>query len=717
MKLDRLTVLLLAAALLAAAGVGLGIARMHAEAMAAADSVAHTLEVRATIGRLESALRAVESALRGFVVIGDEQLLQQDRISAEAPLAVLARIKALTADNAEQRQRLERLTTETEAYLDHAANIVRLRREQGFAVAAAAIGDGDGRRLVDRAVSWIAAVADTEDRLLAERRQRLAARQLAARTATALGAAATFILLALVVLRLQRENRLRRSAEANLRAVNASQEAVITARTGELLTEIARQVSLIDELERLRSIIDNTSDLIAMADADERITYINRPGRQMLGLTADEPLTGMTPARFHPPWALAVLRGQGFPAAIAHGRWLGETALLASDGREIAVSQVVIAHRDGLGRLKFFSTIARDISALKQVQAELEGSRDAFRQIALMASDYFWEQDAELRFRHVSPSILQRAGIDYEAMIGKRPWEIAQARVDAARWAAHRHLLDARLPFRNLEMEMATGDGGTRWLLVSGDPVFGGDGRFEGYRGVSADITDRRLAEDRLRDYAERLRQLSRELLRVQEEERAALSRELHDEVGQQLAALKLNLKALAKQAGAEQKARLADCLDVVETTIAQIRDRALDLRPSLLDDLGLAAALEWHCRRQGERTGVAVVFVAGALPAKPDADVATAAYRVAQEAINNALKHGRPRRIDVGLSMGEETLTVTVADDGGGFDPAAVAGRGLGLAGMRERAAILGGNVAVQSAPGHGARVRAEFPLTNRHG
>lgn len=222
---------------------------------------------------------------------------------------------------------------------------------------------------------------------------------------------------------------------------------------------------------------------------------------------------------------------------------------------------------------------------------------------------------------------------------------------------------------------------------------------------VAARTLELRLAETRQRE-------LSRRLLRVQEEERRSLARELHDEVGQQLGAIKLNLKALASGDREANSARIRDGLEIVDSTIAQIRDRALDLRPALLDDLGLAAALDWLCSQQAQRSGIEIIFQAPPLPTMPP-DLATAVYRIAQEGITNALKHASAGRIAVAIETTENQLTLSVADDGCGFNLQS-AEPGVGLPGMRERVETLNGTLDLHSTLGAGSRILARFDLNH---
>jgi signal transduction histidine kinase len=221
---------------------------------------------------------------------------------------------------------------------------------------------------------------------------------------------------------------------------------------------------------------------------------------------------------------------------------------------------------------------------------------------------------------------------------------------------------------------------------------------------VAARTAEQRLAESRLRE-------LSRRLLRVQEEERRALARELHDEVGQLLGAIKLNLKALSPGSDEKNAARIHDGLEIVDATIAQIRDRALDLRPALLDDLGLASALEWLCRQQAKRSGITISFTASPLPTLAP-DLATAIYRIVQEGITNALKHAVASRIEITVLTTDGKVAVSIVDNGRGFDSGVVA-PGVGLPGMRERVDTLGGRLSLASAHNAGTRIDVTFELT----
>ncbi len=228
---------------------------------------------------------------------------------------------------------------------------------------------------------------------------------------------------------------------------------------------------------------------------------------------------------------------------------------------------------------------------------------------------------------------------------------------------------------------------------------------------------ERRSADETVRRYADRLERLSRRLLDAQEAERRRVARELHDEIGQVLTAVMLSVQAVKRHVAPAGLPRLEESIEIVNKAIQQVRDLSLDLRPSLLDDLGLVAALRWCADRQARRGGFAVRTTADALPAPLPPDVETVCFRVAQEALTNVARHSQARQVEVTLSAAAGELHLAIADDGVGFDPAAAqaaaaAGRGLGLLGMRERVHLAGGRLELVSGPDRGTEVHAWLPL-----
>jgi signal transduction histidine kinase len=214
------------------------------------------------------------------------------------------------------------------------------------------------------------------------------------------------------------------------------------------------------------------------------------------------------------------------------------------------------------------------------------------------------------------------------------------------------------------------------------------------------------------------LESLSHKLILVREQESRHIARALHDEIGQILAVLNLNLAAVKKGAGSELARQSVDgCLDLVARLITKVRRLSLDLHPSLLDDFGLVTALRRHVESLADRTGLDLRFQADEGIVRLGTELETVCFRVVQEAITNALRHAEPGHLLVRLRLYKGKLELSVSDDGRGFDPEAAlersaGGESLGLLGMRERVALVSGELSIISAPGAGAVIKASFPL-----
>lgn len=256
-------------------------------------------------------------------------------------------------------------------------------------------------------------------------------------------------------------------------------------------------------------------------------------------------------------------------------------------------------------------------------------------------------------------------------------------------------------------------------LLVRGQPIgvlaahdkLGPDARFSD--------TDLRLAETFASraavavDLSERIaRDALRRVVDAQELERRRLARELHDETGQALTSILLGLKSLEETLQTnESRAATAALRELVVATLQDVRRLAVELRPSVLDDFGLVAALEHLTSAFAEQTGIAVDFGAALGDDRVPGEVETAVYRIVQESLTNVVKHARARRVSIALTRMEGSLKAVVEDDGQGFDPEHADG-GHGLIGMRERLALLGGRLRIESSPGSGTTIASDVPL-----
>ena len=218
----------------------------------------------------------------------------------------------------------------------------------------------------------------------------------------------------------------------------------------------------------------------------------------------------------------------------------------------------------------------------------------------------------------------------------------------------------------------------------------------------------------------ERLRALSHRLLEVQEQERSRLARELHDDIGQALTALKIQLEGVARAQPQDGLARIAQCVEMTTHALERVRQLSFSLRPLQLDDLGLVAALRSHLDRQASIGELAPHFEARAVPEPLPAEIQTACFRIAQEAINNVLRHARARNLWLSVRAEQDALRLEIRDDGCGFDAEAArrrsaAGASLGLVGMEERVAFAGGALELRTGAGQGTRLLATFPLESK--
>ncbi len=221
--------------------------------------------------------------------------------------------------------------------------------------------------------------------------------------------------------------------------------------------------------------------------------------------------------------------------------------------------------------------------------------------------------------------------------------------------------------------------------------------------------------EVRVQKRTSELQQLSHRLVEVQEQERRSIARELHDEVGQILTGLNMNLELIKRMPAETIVEGIAQTQLQVSELLARVRDISLNLRPAMLDHLGLLPALFWHFDRYTVQTKVQVSFKHASVEGRYSPELETAVYRIVQEALTNAARHSKATEVTVMLWATAETISVQIEDQGAGFQPETVmlAGRSSGLTGMRERAALLNGRLIIESSPGSGTCVTAELPLT----
>lgn len=221
-------------------------------------------------------------------------------------------------------------------------------------------------------------------------------------------------------------------------------------------------------------------------------------------------------------------------------------------------------------------------------------------------------------------------------------------------------------------------------------------------RSLQSEIAGHKRTEATLREREQRLEALSRELLELQETERRNLARELHDEIGQLLTVIKMQMMS-GQQESCDTRANLESAIETVDATIKQVRSLSLRLRPSILDDFGLIPALEWQAEQTQLRTGLVVDLTLEGESPRLSSPLETMFFRVAQEALTNAMRHSGAKTVSISFECDNSIATMTITDDGCGFDVSKLRTRstgGLGLSGMRERVEVAGGVLTIRSEP-----------------
>lgn len=464
--------------------------------------------------------------------------------------------------------------------------------------------------------------------------------------------------------------------------------------------------------ELCRLVLDHLSgEAIFALDRDGRVTLWSAGATQLYGYPAAEAL-GRHYSFLYPPEA--VRRGKpehDLKLAAINGRFAGESRHARRDGSlfDAAVSLTLI--RGPGNETTGLAAITRDVTARRQLEAALRSSEERLSRILETGAEGALVVNAARRITFANRAAETLLGIPRSVLL-QRTCEQCEREVPGI-GAIFLRVMRTGETVHGLESVSEQADGSDIALRVNAGPLRSAGGALDGVVISLSDATERRRAEE-ARVARERLRESSRRLLEVEEAERRRIARELHDEVGQVLTGLKMILDAAVEKPASAASVRLLEARALAEELIGKVRDLSLDLRPAMLDDLGLLPALLWLIDRYSAQTGVAVRFTHTGITRRFPAEVETTIYRVAQEALTNIARHARTPEATAYAWADSETLGLRIEDEGCGFDAdAALSSRASsGLSGMRDRTLLLGGQFSLDSAPGAGARITVELPL-----
>jgi PAS domain S-box-containing protein len=479
--------------------------------------------------------------------------------------------------------------------------------------------------------------------------------------------------------------------------------------------------------ERYRSVVESQTELICRYLPDTTLTFVNAPYCRYFDKTQEE-LIGAKFLELIPEPAREVV-SKYIESLVENPRVeINEHEVLLPDGGIGWQQWVDHAIPDANGKVVEFQAVGRDITERKKIEEERREGEERLR-LALEAGRMgVWEWDKRTDAHKWSK--------EHYMVMGLMPFSVEP---DYHTWADRVHpddlpavmkmisrAIEEKEEYRQ-EYRIIWPDGSARWVEGRAKPVYDEGGQCLKVGGLIVDITERKEAERALRENEEALRKsyariedLAGRLIAAQEEERRHIARELHDDLNQQVAALAIGISRLKRQFPSndavvlEQIAKLQNKTDLLSERIRQVSH---ELHSSILQHVGLPAALNSYCAEFSDREGIAVALDIGdGFEAVPP-EAALCLYRVAQESLRNVARHSGARRAVVTLAGVNGAIELRVADQGVGFDPGqARECRGLGLVSMEERVKLLHGNFLLTTRPGEGTELRAQIPLRGEH-
>ena len=496
----------------------------------------------------------------------------------------------------------------------------------------------------------------------------------------------------------------------------------LEAANAKLRTQIAERQRVEDDLRKqkeiLQKIFDNVPIMISFASQDGRFELFNPAWERTIGWTwreiQEQKLDLYKECYPDPEARRAVI---DFIRNDNSGEWR-DFRPRVRDGRIIDTSWIMTRLSDGS-----FMGIGQDITDRKRADAALRESEELFRQFAENLRQLFWMTTPDFdQVLYLSPGYERFTGRDGRARYQQHGSEFFLSLIHPDdRPKMSQILKRASGEEFEIELRIKRVDGSLRWVRNRGFPIRDASGSVYRMAGFVEDITRRKLDEERLKASREKLRALSARLQSAREEERARIAREIHDELGSGLTRLKWELEALDKVFSQPiepvylpgLRSKIAFMVNSTDSIINTVRRIASDLRPSILDDLGLVEAIEWQAQQFQTRTGITCTLNRSVEAAPLSQEQSTAAFRIFQEAMTNVIRHAHASQVEITMKEKNGTFVLLISDNGVGFNENDETGQAcLGLLGMQERAYLVGGRFFIKSDSGRGTVVTVQIPL-----
>jgi PAS domain S-box-containing protein len=641
--------------------------------------VDHSDQVLDQSARLLKLLVDVETGMRGYLVTGDEALLQPYMEGTKRFDSEYLTLYRLVGDSSSQKQRLENIRADYVGWVAYTDKVIALRRT---GKADGALYESlQGKRGMDALREQISKFQAVEAELRVQR-SRTAHQRWTMMAASCIGLGLGFAVFLTLFTRYHIE------------------------RLG---------TKLLQSEERWTATLGSIGDAVIATDSEARVTFLNSVAANLTGWQLEEAQNQPLQDVFKIINEQTGLGADDEVLRVLEERQIltvsNNVALITRNGREIPVEHSAAPILAGAGKVIGVVLVFRDVAERRREQeataeqaALIELTQDSVFVMDMDGTIRFWSRGAEAMLGY---SKSQAAGrVSHDLLRTEFPQPLDEIKTQLM-----------RLGHWEGDLTKTAQDGrrivvASRWALQ-----WGKRDQLPRVLVINSDITERKRGEESLVLQKEQLRALAERLQWVREEDRKRVARDLHDQIGQILTAIKMDMTWMTRHLPASEDgvlARLAESIQSINDGVKAVRSICSGLRPGVLDDLGLAAAVEWQAGEFAARNGVYCEVSVPPVDLHLDGDRATAAFRIFQECLTNVIRHAQAKSVRVSLSQEDGSIILVVRDDGVGFcesDRSNSLGS-LGLLGMKERAQFCGGDVQISSSPGNGTTVTVRVPV-----
>lgn len=485
--------------------------------------------------------------------------------------------------------------------------------------------------------------------------------------------------------------------------------------TGSMMDITERRVAeekIFHSNQRFELIANTTNDAVWETNLETGVSWGNEMHQKMYGLTLENEIPDFEQwkAHLHPDDRDWVIKSLDDTLASTDNTWIVEYRFIKPSGQTVTIYDRTYIVRNAEGKPMRMMGSMMDITERKKAEEALLQSEEKYRTLVEQANDGIFIADLTGRFVIVNSAGLKLSQYTEEELSALTIYDLAdpeELKVQPFRFEEMKNEQGARS-----ERKLKRKDGTIVDIEINAK--FLSDGRFLAF---IRDITERKKAENELNSSYKAIRKLTSHLQNAREEERTHIAREIHDELGQQLTVLKMDVSWLTKKIKQLESQQLndkaAEIVKMLNDTVNTVRRISSDLRPVLLDDLGLAAAIEWHLAEFGKRSGIKTEFVTLESSTTIPRTTATGLFRIYQESITNIARHSEATEVTVELFVEDKIVTMAISDNGKGFDVSSIGRKKtLGVLGMQERTVMMGGTFRIKRNPAKGMKVEVHVPV-----